>query len=145
MTKIKCPHQACRKEFERPVWVTNFSFTPTKETYQACPYCLTRIDNKTKTCNCTTIIVEPAVDSENENPEETVTCPETSAEPQICFKNVNLQTATMGKIETLGKQKASLLAELDELWKGATKRINTLEEEVAALKEEKEALNQLID
>ena len=141
MTKIKCPHQSCRKEFERPVWVTNFSFTPTKETYQACPYCLTRIDEKTKTCSCTTIIVEPQVDLETE---ETVACPETSEMPQTNDNNANLQTATLGKIESLGKQKAQLLAELDELRKGATKRINKLEQEVTALKEEKEALNQLI-
>ena len=64
--------------------------------------------------------------------------------PQTNDNNANLQTATLGKIESLGKQKAQLLAELDELRKGATKRINKLEQEVTALKEEKEALNQLI-
>jgi len=133
MTKIKCPRQDCRKEFEKPVLVTNFSFTPTKETYQACPYCLTRIDKNATTCNCTTVVVEPIIEA---NPEKQET-------KETCIKEGLQDSATIEKIGTLEKQKADLLAEVEKLKKGATKKINKLEEEIAALKEEKQALEQI--
>ena len=134
MTKIQCPRQSCRKEFEKPVLVTNFSFTPTKETYPACPYCLTRIDENATTCNCTTF-VEPV--------EETK--PENLLPKQNWIKRLVSDSVTMEKIGTLEKQKADLLAEVEELKKGATKRINKLEIEIAGLKEEKETLKQITE
>ena len=134
MTKIQCPRQACRKEFEKPVLVTNFSFNPTKETYPACPYCLTRIDENATTCNCTTV-VEPV--------EETK--PENHLPKQNWIKRLVSDSVTMEKIGTLEKQKADLLAEVEELKKGATKRINKLEIEIAGLKEEKETLKQITE
>ena len=132
MTKIQCPRQSCRKEFERPVLVTNFAFTPTKETYPACPYCLTRIDKNATTCNCITI-VEPV-----EEPK-----PEKHRLKQNWIKKAVSDSATMEKIGKLEKQKADLLEEVEELKKGALKRISRLEQEIAELKEEKEILIQI--
>lgn len=133
MTKIKCPRHDCRKEFEKPVLVTNFSFTPTKETYPACPYCLTRIDKNATTCSCTTVIVEPF---EEINPAEQET-------KKTCTNEDMHDSATFEKIGTLEKQKADLLAEVEKLKEGATRKITKLEEEIAALKEEKQALEQI--
>lgn len=134
MTKIKCPRQDCRKEFEKPVLVTNFSFTPTKETYPACPYCLTRIDKNATTCSCTTVVVEPVVETKPEKQETKETC-----------KIEDLHDlATIEKIGALEKQKADLVAKVEKLKKGATDRINKLEEEILALKEEKQGLEHII-
>ena len=55
------------------------------------------------------------------------------------------QAVTIEKLEILEKEKADLLAELDELRKGATKKISVLEEEVAALREEAEVLKKLTE
>jgi len=40
---LVCPYRECRKEFERPVMLTDFSKVP-RETYYACPHCLTKVD-----------------------------------------------------------------------------------------------------
>lgn len=133
MTKIKCPRQDCRKEFEKPVLVTNFSFTPTKETYPACPYCLTRIDKNATTCSCTTVVVEPVIETRPEKRETKETC---------VLEDLH-DSATIEKIGTLEKQKADLLAEVEKLKKGATEKIDRLKEEISALKEEKQALEQI--
>ena len=55
------------------------------------------------------------------------------------------QAVTIEKLEILEKEKADLLAELDELRKGATKKISVLEEEVVALREEAELLRKLTE
>jgi hypothetical protein len=38
-----CQHVSCRKSFSKPLKVTNSS-QPQQEPYDACPYCLTRIE-----------------------------------------------------------------------------------------------------
>jgi len=40
---LVCPYSECKKEFEKPVVLTDFSSTP-RETYYACPHCLTKVD-----------------------------------------------------------------------------------------------------
>jgi len=40
---LTCPYNECRKVFERPLVLTDFSRTP-RETYYACPHCLTKVD-----------------------------------------------------------------------------------------------------
>lgn len=137
MTKIKCPRQSCNKEFEKPILVTNFVFTPTKETYPACPYCLSRIDGdaKTRICECTTV-VKPA--------DETDPQKEATIHPEKTYPKANsFGTVGLEKIGDLEKMKAELIAEVEELKQGATKKICKLEQEVAALKEEKDLLEQL--
>lgn len=40
---LTCPYNECKKEFEKPVILTDLSKMP-RETYYACPHCLTRVD-----------------------------------------------------------------------------------------------------
>ena len=146
MKQIKCPYESCNKEFEKPVIVTNFSFIPKKETYYACPYCLTKIGDTIKECDCTPVNAEETVCTENEKPEEKSIQPENSTMPRRVLYRSNVpQAVTTEKLETLEKERADLLAELDELRKGATQKISILEEEVAALREEAEILKQLTE
>ncbi|MDG6222184.1 MAG: hypothetical protein QCH99_02865 [Candidatus Bathyarchaeota archaeon] len=140
MTKIKCPRQSCKKEFEKPVLVTNFIFTPTKETYLACPYCLTRIESNSRTCNCPTV-VNPVIGSLSKNEQEIT--PEPQANDGTCLKENFSNSVTLERIGTLEKQKEQLLTQVEELKQGAIKKISKLEEEIADLKEEKQALEQL--
>ena len=141
MASINCPHEACSKVFEKPVVVTNFSFPTKKETYYACPYCLTRIGIAINDCE----LASHTAESGNLN--------ETSITPQIVqdyASNGNSDGPFMGtqktslkNIRNLEKEKADLLAELEELRKGAEEKISRLEKEVAALKEEADILKHL--
>jgi hypothetical protein len=135
MKKIQCPRQSCNKDFEIPVMVTSYSFTPTKETYPACPYCLTRIDENTKTCNCTTAGNESAAQTKTEK----------DLPKQNWIRRVVSDSATMEKIGKLEKQKSDLLKQLEKLKQNATKQICKLEQDVAALKEQKETLKQITE
>lgn len=40
---LTCPYNECKKGFEKPLVLTDFSSTP-RETYYACPHCLTKVD-----------------------------------------------------------------------------------------------------
>jgi hypothetical protein len=40
---LVCPYNECHKEFEKPLVLTDFSRTP-RETYYACPHCLTKVE-----------------------------------------------------------------------------------------------------
>jgi hypothetical protein len=40
---LVCPYSECRKEFDKPLVLTDFSKMP-RETYYACPHCLTKVD-----------------------------------------------------------------------------------------------------
>lgn len=149
MKHIRFTCGSCRKVFERPIVVTNFVFAPRKETYHACPYCLTKIGNTIKESNCKPFTIEETVEpvcTESEKPEEESMQPENSTMPrELLYGSSVPQAVTIEKLETLEKEKADLLAELDELRKGATKKISVLEEEVAALREEAELLKKLTE
>jgi len=149
MKHIRFTCGSCRKVFERPIVVTNFVFAPRKETYHACPYCLTKIGNTIKESNGEPFTIEETVEpvcTESEKPEEESMQPENSTMPrELLYGSSVPQAVTIEKLETLEKEKADLLAELDELRKGATKKISVLEEEVAALREEAELLKKLTE
>lgn len=149
MEHIRFTCESCRKVFEKPVVVTNFVFAPRKETYHACPYCLTKIGNTIKESNGEPFTIEETVEpvcTESEKPEEESMQPENSTMPrELLYGSSVPQAVTIEKLETLEKEKADLLAELDELRKGATKKISVLEEEVAALREEAELLKKLTE
>jgi hypothetical protein len=134
---------------KKPIVVTNFVFAPRKETYYACPYCLKKIGDTIKESNCTPVTIEETAEPvyiENEKPEEESMQPENSATPQEPLNESGvIQAVAIEKLETLEKEKADLLAELDELRKGATKKISILEEEVVALREEAELLRKLTE
>jgi len=144
MKSIKCPYESCRKEFKKPIVVTNFSFTTKKEPYYACPYCLTKIGPITNECDYTPVNAKETVCTKNGNPAEKSMQPENSIIPRNVLELPNVpQVVTLEKLETLEKERAALLAELDELRNGAMQKICNLNEEVAALREEAKILKKL--
>ena len=154
MASINCSHEACNKVFEKPVVVTNFSFAPKKETYYACPYCLTRIDFAINDCELASVTAETPANIEGGNLNEVNITPytvqehytnENSAEHSMGLDSVMPQRIALENIKNLEKEKADLLAELEELKKGAEDKISCLEKEVAALREEAELLKKLAE
>jgi hypothetical protein len=41
--KLKCPYKGCRKSFDKPTVLTDSSSVP-RQTYYACPYCMSKLD-----------------------------------------------------------------------------------------------------
>jgi DNA-directed RNA polymerase subunit RPC12/RpoP len=41
--KLKCPYKGCGKSFEKPTVLTDTTTMP-RETYYACPYCMSKLD-----------------------------------------------------------------------------------------------------
>jgi len=154
MVSINCPHEACNRVFEKPVIVTNFSFAYKKETYYACPYCLTRIDIAINDCELTLVTAETPASIESGNLNEVSIAPQTvqdysgnenGAEHSMALESLMSQRITLENIKNLEKEKADLLAELEELKKGAEYKVSRLEKEVAALREEAEILKKLAE
>jgi hypothetical protein len=148
MEHNSCICGSCRKVVKKPIVVTNFVFAPRKETYYACPYCLTKIEDITEESNCEPVTIEEPVESvytESEIPEEESIQPEnsTSQEPSDEFSVPH--AVTIEKLETLEKERTDLLAELEELREGAAKKLSILEEEVVALREEAELLRKMTE
>jgi len=144
MKHIKSPCESCKKEFEKPIVVTNFSFTPKKESYYACPYCLTKIGTITNECDCTQVNIEETGCTENWKQEEKRIQSKYSTIPRRVVDRSNvLESVTMEKLESLEKQRSDLLAELDQLRNGAMQKICNLTEEVSALRKEAESLKKL--
>jgi DNA-directed RNA polymerase subunit RPC12/RpoP len=44
--KLRCPYKGCGKQFERPTMLTDSSTMP-RQTFYACPHCMSKIDIKT--------------------------------------------------------------------------------------------------
>jgi hypothetical protein len=42
-TRMKCPYKGCRKAFDKPAVLTDPSAVP-RQTYYACPYCMSKVD-----------------------------------------------------------------------------------------------------
>lgn len=144
MKHHKYPCESCEKEFEKPIVVTNFSYTPSKETYYACPYCLTKINNIPQECNDTPISPNETAFTKNKKTEEKRIHPETDTPPQRVLDRQSVpQVITFQKLESLEKDKTDLLAELNKLREGAIQKISNLEEEVATLREETEILKKM--
>jgi uncharacterized Zn-finger protein len=41
--KLKCPYKGCGKSFDKPTVLTDSTTVP-RETYYACPYCMSKLD-----------------------------------------------------------------------------------------------------
>ncbi|HEY4675445.1 MAG TPA: hypothetical protein VIH48_05270 [Candidatus Bathyarchaeia archaeon] len=41
--KLKCPYKGCEKHFDKPTVLTDSSTIP-RETYYACPYCMSKLN-----------------------------------------------------------------------------------------------------
>lgn len=145
MSLTKCSYKLCNKEIKKPILVTNYSFLPQKETYYACPYCLTRIDNTTDRCHCESDFNAKTILNDEEKSKET-------RKNQSKVSNLNSnrinkaifsQEATLEKIENLEQEKQQLVFELTKLKQDASKKINLLEIEVSNLKQEAEFLKKI--
>jgi hypothetical protein len=153
MASINCPQKECNRVFEKPIIVTNLSFTP-KETYSGCPYCLTRINHESKKYNLIYNSTEKQANIETGNPNQTTNTPQIihvysstkKSEYQLNSIAFDLQTPQRNPLEnikTLEQEKTHLIIELAELRKAATEKINCLEKDVAALREEAKILKKL--
>lgn len=147
MSKIRCSYEPCGKEFNSPILVTNFSFVPRKETYYACPYCLTKIEDTTKPCICVPIVEQTAVVVEDKKQETCLQQQETETttiNQKEQDKSIPFQDGTFEKIQNLEQEKKDLLAKVTKLRDEATKKIDILETEVADLKKDTEILKKLL-
>jgi hypothetical protein len=142
MNHITCPCESCKKEFDNPVVVTNFSDVTSKEVYYACPYCLTKLEFKTEECTCEIDEDEELFCDEIEQENEKQKMPSTQQATSDDYESV--QAIVKEKLEALQKQRAELMSELDELRTVANQKISDLEKEVAALREQKELLEEII-
>lgn len=66
---LTCPYGECKKEFEKPIMLTDFSRTP-RETYYACPHCLTKVDVVAKDSGLDSISVESSENALEKPPSE---------------------------------------------------------------------------
>lgn len=64
-----CPYNECKREFEKPLMLTNLSNTP-RETYYACPHCLTKVDVIAKDHGLGSISVQPSEKTVGKPPAE---------------------------------------------------------------------------
>lgn len=153
MASINCPQKECNRVFEKPVIVTNLSFTP-KETYSACPYCLSRINHEPKKYNLIYTSPEKQANIETGNPNQTTNSPQTihvyssteNSEYQlnsIAFDLQIPQRNPLENIKTLEQEKKHLITELEGLGKKATEKINCLEKDIIALRAEAKILKKL--
>ena len=154
MASINCPQKECNRIFQKPVIVTNLSFTP-KETYSACPYCLTRIKIESKKYNTIDNSPEKKTSVETRNPNQAANAPQTThvysstekIEYQLNSVVLDLHTSqrnALENIKNLEQEKTHLITELEELRKAATEKINCLEKDVVALREEAKILKKLV-
>ena len=106
MTKKICPEKSCNKDFEIPVLVNNFTFTPKKETYYACPYCLTKIKEKIEPTVCEIHTIEKKIEMENECKKNEI---EHNTTTEKMPYDIETPTASIKEIQNLEKEKMDLL------------------------------------
>ena len=141
MTTKVCPDTTCGHEFETPVIVNNFTFTPKKETYYACPYCLTPIEHLREPC--TSIQEEKkqpitiSKDSMEENDEDLGTV-------EIINQEI-ISTPSIEHLRNLEKEKRELLIELNSLRENAQKKIELLQNELLDLKNDSQKLRKILE
>ena len=66
---LVCPYSKCKKEFERPLMLTDFSRTP-RESYYACPHCLTKVDVVAKDKKLDSVSLESSEGASGKTPSE---------------------------------------------------------------------------
>jgi len=66
---LVCPYRECKKEFEKPLMLTDFSRTP-RETYYACPHCLTKVDVVVKNQGLSSVSLETSGNALEKAPSE---------------------------------------------------------------------------
>lgn len=68
---LVCPYSECKKGFEKPLMLTDFSSMP-RETYYACPHCLTKVDVVVKDQRLGVVSLETSGNAPEKTPSE---CP----------------------------------------------------------------------
>jgi len=68
---LVCPYSECKKEFEKPLVLTDLSRTP-RETYYACPHCLTKVEFVAEASKLDSISVETSENPLEKTPKECV-------------------------------------------------------------------------
>ena len=68
---LVCPYNECKKEFEKPIILTDFSKMP-RETYYACPHCLTKVDVVAKDQGLGSVSLETSGNAAEQTPSK---CP----------------------------------------------------------------------
>jgi len=88
---LVCPYSECKKEFEKPLMLTDFSRTP-RETYYACPHCLTKVDVVVKNQGLASVSLETSERALEKTPSECSfrfgylkTLPKDAAVPDGCL------------------------------------------------------------
>jgi DNA-directed RNA polymerase subunit RPC12/RpoP len=66
---LTCPYNECKKEFEKPLVLTDFSSTP-RETYYACPHCLTKVEVVAEDSKLDSVSVETSENPVEKTPTE---------------------------------------------------------------------------
>ena len=66
---LVCPYGECGKGFEKPIVLTDFSKTP-RETYYACPHCLTKVNVVAKDSGMDSVSVKSSGGSVGKAPKE---------------------------------------------------------------------------
>jgi len=67
--RLVCPYVECRKGFEKPLMLTDYSRTP-RETYYACPHCLTKVDVVAKDRSLDSVSLETSGNAPEKTPSE---------------------------------------------------------------------------
>lgn len=67
--RLVCPYNECKREFERPLVLTDFSRMP-RETYYACPHCLTKVDVLVKSQSLDSVSLETSRNAPEKTPSE---------------------------------------------------------------------------
>lgn len=162
----KCPDESCRKEFETPVIVHNFTYQPRKDTYYACPFCLTRIEKINEPIKLEPSENEYKIESGiEEQPGQSLSEENVTNQIQIphIYKNIqhvikeqvntsadvnekdNPKTVDISsEVQKLEKEKMKLLKELDVLKHDAQEKILLLKKELIELRMQKEQLQAVV-
>lgn len=141
MTIKVCPDNTCGQEFETPVIVNNFTFTPKKETYYACPYCLTPIEHLREPCNSIPVEKKQPIKISKESMEEDT---EDFRNVEIVNQEI-ISPPSIEKLKNLEKEKRELLIELNSLRENAQKKIELLQNELLDLKNDSQKLRKILD
>jgi len=106
---LVCPYHECNREFDKPVVLTDFSRTP-RETYYACPHCLTKVDVVAKDSKLDSISVESSEKHVGKPPKECAhhfgylkSLPKEAAIPDGCLTCSNLLQCFVNK-ENLARE-----------------------------------------
>ena len=102
---LVCPYGECKREIDKPLMLTDFSKTP-RETYYACPHCLTKVDVVVEDQKLKSVSLETSGNSVEKTPSECPfqfgylkTLPKETAIPDECLTCSKLLQCTVKKEE----------------------------------------------